>query len=104
MEPLMGDPGPRHPDVNDGAPTAADDASTLVLGSCFVLEIAPADTSRGDLGGDAAAAREAAAHYGSWSELRGGGRRREGSGLERGPQCATCASSSRPRALSPDLR
>ena len=75
MEPLMGDPGPRHPDVNDGAPTAADDASTLVLGSCFVLEIAPADTSRGGRGRCRAEAREAAAHYGSWSELRGGGRR-----------------------------
>ena len=47
---------PRDPDARDGAPTAADDAPALVL------ETAPVDTSAA-VGGDAAAAREAAAHF-----------------------------------------
>ena len=54
MAELMGDP--RDPDAHDGAPTAADDAPGLVL------ETAPVDTSVA-VGSDAAAAREAAAHY-----------------------------------------
>ena len=54
MAQLMGDP--RNPDVNDGAPTAADDAPALML------ETAPVDTSAA-VGGDSAAAREADAHY-----------------------------------------
>ena len=54
MAELMGDP--RDPDAHDGAPTAADDAYALVL------ETAPVDTSVA-VGSDAAAAREAAAHY-----------------------------------------
>ena len=53
MAELMGDP--RDPDAHDGAPSAADDAPTLLL------ETAPVDTSA-VVGGDAAAAREAAAH------------------------------------------
>ena len=54
MAELMGDP--RDPDAHDGAPTPADDAPALVL------EAAPVDTSA-VVGGDAAAAREAAAHF-----------------------------------------
>ena len=54
MAELMGDP--RDPDAQDGAPAAADDAPDLVL------ETAPVDTSVA-VGGDAAVAREAAAHY-----------------------------------------
>ena len=54
MAELMGDP--RDPDAHDGALTAADDAFALVL------ETAPVDTSVA-VGGDAAAAREAAAHF-----------------------------------------
>ena len=54
MAELMGDP--RDPDVTDGAPTAEDDAPALAL------ETAPVDTSAA-VGGDAAAAREAAAHF-----------------------------------------
>ena len=54
MAELMGDP--RDPDAHDGASTAADDAPDLVL------ETAPVDTSAA-VGGDAAAAREAKAHY-----------------------------------------
>ena len=54
MAELMGDP--RDPDAHDGAPTAVDDAPALVL------ETAPVDTSVA-AGGDAAAAREAEAHY-----------------------------------------
>ena len=54
MAELMGDP--RDPDAHDGAPIAADDVPTLVL------DIAPVDTSAA-VGGDAAAAREAAAHF-----------------------------------------
>ena len=46
---------PRDPDARDGAPTAADDAPALAL------ETAPVDTSV-EVGGDAAAAREAWAH------------------------------------------
>ena len=54
MAELMGDP--RDPDAHEGAPTAADDAPTLVL------ETAPVDTSAA-VGGDAVAAREAVAHF-----------------------------------------
>ena len=54
MAELMGDP--RDPDAHDDAPTAADDTPALVL------ETAPVDTSA-VVGGDAAAAREAAAHF-----------------------------------------
>ena len=54
MAELMGDP--RDPDAPDGAPTPADDAPALVL------EAAPVDTSAA-VGGDAAAAREAAVHF-----------------------------------------
>ena len=54
MAELMGDP--RDPNAHDGAPTAVDDAPALVL------ETAPVDTSVA-AGGDAAAAREAAAHF-----------------------------------------
>ena len=53
MAELMGDP--RDPDAHDDARTAADDLIALAL------ETAPADTSAA-VGGDAAAAREAAAH------------------------------------------
>ena len=47
---------PRDPDAQDGAPTAVDDASDLASENYLV------DTSAA-VGGDAAAAREAAAHY-----------------------------------------
>ena len=53
MAELMGDP--RDPDAHDGAPTAADDAPALVLEN-YLVESSVA------VGGDAAAAREAAAH------------------------------------------
>ena len=46
---------PRDPDAHDGTPTAADDASALVLETVL-------DTSA-EVGGDAAAAREALAHF-----------------------------------------
>ena len=60
MAELMGDP--RDPDAHDGAPAAADDAPGLVL------ETAPVDTSVA-VGGDAAAAREAAARTQRWHRL-----------------------------------
>ena len=75
MAELMGDP--RDPDATDGAPTAADDAFALVL------ETAPVDTSVA-VGGDAAAAREAArargarvqSHTALRSRIAGGARPR----------------------------
>ena len=64
MAQLMDDP--RDPDATDGAPTAADDAPTLVL------ETAPVDTSAA-VGGDAVAAREAVAHFANGAEVPGQG-------------------------------